>query len=153
MIVSQRERRAGPYPLTWEIPAGILAGSLLALVLGVHLGRGAANLAAGAGWAWPAPTRLFSSAIGVLQGDAAAGLDRVAPIATPGALLGWMFAVEVAVLVAHLVLMWLCLHRWGPNRTLGVASVDEARRLLGRQRLYAARKVVRPDLYGRKTKP
>ena len=151
-MVSQRERRADPYPLTWEIPAGIFAGSLLALVLGVHLGRGAANLAAGAGWAWPAPTRLFPSAIGVLQGDAAAGLDRVPPPATPDALLVWVFAVEVAVMAAYVVLIWLCLHRWGPNRTLGVASVDEARRLLGRQRLYAARKVIRPDLYGRKAK-
>jgi hypothetical protein len=151
-MVSQRERRADPYPLTWEVPAAILAGSLLALILGVHLGRGAANLAAGAGWAWPSPTRLFPSAIGVLQGDAAAGINRVAPLATPGALLAWVFVVVLAVMAAYVVLIWLCLHRWGPNRTLGVASVDEARRLLGRQRLYAARKVIRPDLYGRKAR-
>ena len=151
-MVSQRERRADPYPLTWEIPAAIFAGSLLALVLGSHLGRGAANLAAGAVWAWPAPTRLFPSAIGILQGDAGAGLNGVAPLATPGALLVWVFAVELAVMAAYVVLIWLCLHRWGPNRTLGVASVDEARRLLGRQRLYAVGKVVRPDLYGSKVK-
>jgi len=65
----------------------------------------------------------------------------------------WVFAVELAVMAAHLVLIWLCLRRWGPNRILGVASVDEVRRLLGRQRLYAARKVIRPDLYGRRAKP
>ncbi len=151
-MVSQRERRADPYPLTWEIPAAVFAGSLLALVLGVHLGRGLANLAAGAGWAWPVPTVLFSSAIGVLHGEPGAGLHDVTPLAPPEALLAWVFAVELIVMVAHVVLIWLCLHRWGPNRTLGVASVDEARRLLGRQRLYTAGKVIRPDLYGRKAK-
>lgn len=151
-MVSQRERRADPYPLTWEIPAAVFAGSLLALVLGVHLGRGLANLAAGAGWAWPVPTLLFSSAIGVLQGEPGAGLHDVAALASPEALLAWVFAVELIVMVAYVVLIWLCLHRWGPNRTLGVASVDEARRLLGRQRLYTAGKVIRPDLYGRKVK-
>ena len=151
-MVSQRERRADPYPLTWEIPAAVFAGLLLALVLGVHLGRGLANLAAGAGWAWPVPTLLFSSAIGVLHGEPGAGLHHVAPLASPDALLAWVFAVELVVMAAYLVLIWLCLHRWGPNRTLGVASVDEARRLLGRQRLYAARRVIRPDLYGERAK-
>jgi hypothetical protein len=151
-MVSQHERRADPYPLTWEIPASVFAGSLLALVLGVQLGRGLANLAAGAGWAWPVPTLLFSSAIGVLQGEPGAGLHEVATPASPEALFAWVFAVELIVMAAYVVLIWLCLHRWGPNRTLGVATVDEARRLLGRQRLYAAGKVIRPDLYGRKVK-
>lgn len=151
-MLSQRERRADPYPLTWEIPLAISAGSLLALVLGVHVGRALANLANGAGWAWPAPTLLFRSAIGVLRGDAGAGLNRVAPLAGPDALLGWVFAVELLVMAVYAVLIWLCLHRWGPNRTLGVASVDEARRLLGRQRLNAARKVIRPDLCVRKAR-
>jgi len=151
-MVSQRERRADPYPLTWEIPLAIFAGSLLALVLGVHLARGLANLAAGAGWAWPAAARLFTSAIDVLEGDPGAGLDHVAPIASPDALLAWVFAVELIVMAAYVVLIWVCLHRWGPNRTLGVATAGEARRLLGRQRLYAARRVIRPDLYGERAK-
>jgi len=149
---SQRERRTDPYPLTWEMPAAIFAGSLLALVLGVHLARALANLAAGAVWAWPTPTLLIRSTIGVLQGDAGAGLDHVAPLAEPDALLVWVFAVELVVMVAYAALTWVWLRRWGPNRTLGVASADEAGRLLGRQRLYAARKVIRPDLYGRKAK-
>lgn len=151
-MVSQRERRADPYPLTWEIPLTTFAGSLLGLVLGVHLGRGLANLTAGAVWAWPAPTLLFPSAIGVLHGDAGAGIDHVAQLASPDALLMWVFAVELVVMVGYAALTWICLRRWGPNRTLGVASADEARRLLGRQRLYAAGKVIRPDLYGSKVK-
>lgn len=149
-MVSQRERRIDPYPWTWEVPVAIFAGSLAALVLGVHLGRGLANLTAGAGWAWPAPTMLFRSAIGVLQGDTGAGLDTVAPITGSDALLAWVLVVEVVVMVGYVVLIWACLHRWGPNRTLGVATTDEARQMLGRQRLHAARRVVRPDLYGTK---
>ena len=39
----QRSRRNDPYPFTWEIPAAIIAGVLLVLVLGVHIGRAAAN--------------------------------------------------------------------------------------------------------------
>jgi len=151
-MVSQRERRTDPYPLTWELPSAIFAGSLLALVLGVHLGRGLANVAAGAGWAWPIPTLLFRSVVGVLQGDAAAGIDPVAPLAAPDALMVWVAAMELVVMVAYVFLIWLCLHRWGPNRALGVATPDEARRLLGRRRLYATRRVIRPDLYGRKAK-
>jgi hypothetical protein len=151
-VVSQRERRTDPYPLTWEIPSAIFAGSLLALVLGVHLGRGLANLAAGGGWAWPAPARLLRGAIDVLRGDAGAGLAGVVPGASPDTLLVWVFAVELVVMAAYVALLWLFLHRWGPNRTLGVAGVDEARRLLGRQRLHAARPIIRPDLYGRRAK-
>ena len=151
-MVSQRERRADPYPLTWEIPVAILTGSLLSLVLGVHLGRAMANLAAGAGWMWPATALLFRGAFGVLQGDAGAGLDSSASLAEPDVLLAWVLAVELVVMAAYVFLTWLCLRRWGPNRVLGLASADEARQLLGRQRLYAARKVIRPDLYGRRAR-
>ena len=151
-MVSQRERRTDPYPLTWEIPVAILTGSLLSLVLGVQLGRAMANLAAGVGWTWPATAQLFRSAFGVLQGDAGAGLDSTASLAEPDALLAWVLAVELVVMAAYVFLTWLCLRRWGPNRVLGLASADEARQLLGRQRLYAARKVIRPDLYGRRAR-
>ncbi|MCA0308839.1 MAG: conjugal transfer protein [Actinobacteria bacterium] len=151
-MVTQQERRTDPYPLTWEIPLAILGGSLLALVLGAHVGRGLANLAAGAGWRWPTTAQLFRSAIDVIQGDAGAGLSSVDPLAEPDALLAWVLAVELVVMATYLFLTWLCLRRWGPTRTLGVATVDEARQLLGRQRLFAARRVIRPDLYGRKAK-
>lgn len=151
-MTTQRERRTDPYPLTWEIPTAVFAGSLLALVLGAQLGRSLANLAAGASWAWPAPTQLFRSTLGILQGDAAAGLGAIAPVAEPDTLLVWVLVIELLVMVVYAVLTWWCLHRWGPNRTLGVATVGEARQLLGRRRLYAARKVTRPDLYRQKVK-
>lgn len=149
-MATQRERRTDPYPMTWEVPVAILAGSLLSLVLGVQLGRAMANLAAGAGWTWPATAQLFRSALGVLQGDAGAGLNSAVLLAEQDALLAWVLGVDLVVMAAYVLLSWLYLRRWGPNRVLGLASADEARQLLGRQRLHAARKVIRPDLYGRR---
>src|SRR5674476_187270 len=70
----QRSRRNDPYPFTWEIPAAIIAGVLLVLVFGVHIGRAAANLLAGAGWGWPDREELFRSLPAILGGDATAGL-------------------------------------------------------------------------------
>jgi hypothetical protein len=42
----QRSRRHNPYPLTWEIPLTVACTVMMALVLGVQLGRGIANLPA-----------------------------------------------------------------------------------------------------------
>ena len=50
--MSQQSRRHDPYPWTWEIPLGIALVILMVLVCGVHLGRGIANVLAGAGWAF-----------------------------------------------------------------------------------------------------
>jgi hypothetical protein len=50
--MSQRSRRHDPYPWTWEIPLGVVLVILMVLVCGVHLGRGIANVWAGAGWAF-----------------------------------------------------------------------------------------------------
>jgi hypothetical protein len=73
--MSQQSRRHDPYPWTWEIPLGIILVILMVLVCGVHLGRGIANVWAGAGWAFPRRVELFRSLPAVLAGDATAGLD------------------------------------------------------------------------------
>ena len=73
--MSQQSRRRDPYPWTWEVPLGIVLVILMVLVCGVHLGRGIANVWAGAGWAFPTRVELFRSLPAVLAGDAAAGLD------------------------------------------------------------------------------
>ncbi len=49
--MSQQSRRHDPYPWTWEIPLAVAVVILMVLVCGVHLGRGIANVLAGAGWA------------------------------------------------------------------------------------------------------
>lgn len=144
----QIERRQNPYPLTWEVPAGILATAALLLVLGVHLGRGLANWSADAGWHWPQPTALFTSLPAILGGDADAGLPTaLAGAATPSELLGWVIAAEILILLAGIILTAAGLRRWGPGRLKGMATPAEAEASLGVSRLRRVRRVIRPDLY------
>lgn len=62
-------------------------------------------------------------------------------------MLGWIAAVEVMFLLAAGAVSYWVLGRWGPGRVRGVASGEEAERLLGRSRLYRVRRIIRPDLY------
>ena len=146
--MSQQSRRHDPYPWTWEIPLGIVLVMLVVLVCGVHLGRGIANVWAGAGWAFPRRVELFRSLPAVLRGDAAAGLDGLnGPVSSPSAVWTWAVATEVMLLAVGVWLSKLVLDRWGPGRPRGMASRGEAERLLGVTRLRKVRSVVRPDLY------
>jgi hypothetical protein len=148
--MSQQSRRRDPYPWTWEIPLGIVLVILMALVCGVHLGRGIANVWAGAGWAFPTRVELFRSLPAVLAGDAAAGLDGLnGAVASPSAVRTWVVATEVMLLAVSLLLLKLVVDRLGPGRLRGMASRGEAERLLGVTRLRKVRSVVRPDLYGK----
>jgi hypothetical protein len=146
----QRSRRHDPYPFTWEIPAAIIAGVLLVLVLGIHIGRAAANLLAGAGWGWPARDELFRSLPAILGGDGGAGLPRAFHGgAGQSALWTSIGACELLLLI---LLGWgfkIGLDRWGPHRVQGMATRTEAEQMLGRTRLRKASAVVRPDLYGK----
>ena len=147
--MSQQSRRHDPYPWTWEIPLGIALVILMVLVCGVHLGRGIANVWAGAGWAFPRRVELFMSLPAVLAGDAAAGLDGLnGSMSSPSALRMWVVATEVMLLAVSVLLLKLVLDRWGPPRLRGMASRGEAERLLGVTRLRKVRSVLRPDLHG-----
>ena len=142
-----RQDRRDPYPWTWEPAlAGLLACGLL-LMLSVQLGRGIACVAVGAGFCWPSRESLVPSVWPVLSGDATAGL--AAPVEVSGGVL--IASISTAslclLLVAETVAVWL-VRRWGPGSLKGVASPGEVERLLGRRRLYRARRIVRPDLYG-----
>ena len=149
----QRARRNDPYPFTWEIPAAIIAGGLLVLALGIHIGRAGANLLAGAGWGWPVREELFRSLPGILGGDGGAGL--------PGAFRGgagqtvlWtsIGITELLLLVVLGCALKVGLDRWGPHRVQGMATRAEAEQMLGRTRLRKAGAIVRPDLYGKERK-
>jgi hypothetical protein len=146
----QRSRRNDPYPFTWEIPAAIIAGVLLVLVFGVHIGRAAANLLAGAGWGWPARKELFRSLPAILGGDGGAGIPRVLHGgAGQSALWTSIGACELLLLI---LLGWgfkIGLDRWGPHRVQGMATRAQAEQMLGLPRLRKASAVVRPDLYGK----
>lgn len=149
----QLARRHDPYPWTWEPLAlwGLML--LMVLLIGVQAGRGLANWIAGAGFTWPPSSDLFTSLFAVIGGDSAAGLahpNRLGHLASPGLLHGSLILTEVVFLAAYGVATFFLLRTWGPWRVLGMASREEAERLLGRTRLRRVAGVVRPDLYGGK---
>lgn len=146
----QRSRRSNPYPLTWEIPVGIILAVLLLLVLGVHAGRAVANLVAGSGLTMTPRAELLTSLPGLLSGNSAAGLDP-SPVPVAGAGLLWACIAFVEVVITTL-LAWAGRHAWsswGPGRVDGVASRAELDQVLGLGRLRKVAPVVRPDLYGK----
>lgn len=144
----QTNRLRDPYPLTWEIPVGAAATTLLLAVLGVQLGRSLAHWTAGGGWVWPRGRALFTSLAAILSGHAAAGLDR-APVPSAGqtAVIGWIVVVEVLLAAVVVTTTLLLLRRWGPGRMRGMATPQQARSTLGPGRLRRVRTIIRPDLY------
>ena len=143
----QRERIEDQYPWTWEIPLAVVCGVVVLGVVAGQLGRSVANWFAGAGWLWPAPDKLVTSIPALLAGDAAAGLSGIHPVASAGILWAWLGVtglVTTTLLTMAGVWAW---HRWGPARMRGMATVAEAHELLGEDRLWNVRHVVRPDLY------
>lgn len=152
----QLARRRDPYPWTWEPFALWALILLMVLVVGLQVGRGLANWIAGAGFTWPHTDYVVTSVIAVIRGDAAAGLtnadhlEQLGQLADPGLLHGSLILTELAFLVGYTVATFLVLRTWGPWRVLGMASREEAERLLGRTRLRKVASVVRPDLYGGK---
>lgn len=143
----QRERVEDQYPWTWEIPLAIVCALAVVGVVVCQLGRSVANWFAGAGWRWPTPDRLVSSVPGVLAGDAAAGLPDVHHAASAAALWGWLAVVSLLMIAAIAVAGVMAWRRWGPGRMRGMATITEAHELLGKDRLWKVRHVVRPDLY------
>ncbi|MBK8463946.1 MAG: hypothetical protein IPL36_13325 [Nigerium sp.] len=143
----QRERVEDQYPWTWEVPLAFVCGLVVLGVFACQLGRSVANWFAGAGWRWPTPDRLVSSLSGVLAGDAAAGLPGVHQAASATSLWGWLTVVGLLMVTATAVAGLLAWRRWGPGRMRGMASIPEAHELLGEDRLWKVRHVVRPDLY------
>jgi hypothetical protein len=158
----QRERRRDPYPWTWEPPAAAALGVLLVALVGIQLGRSLANLLAGAGWTWPdldaggglsSPlgTAFWTSLSGVVTGDAAAGLPGPTPTDVVGPRLLWG-SIAVTELALLAVVGWAVAYiyqRWGPGRMRGMATAEEAEKILGVTRLRNLAPIVRPDLYGK----
>jgi len=146
----QRARRYDPHPAPWEVPLAIVVGALLLMVVGIHVGRGVANLLSVGVWELPDRAVWFSSLPGLLGGDASAGLTATHLTATsPTMLWSCIAAVELAVLVLVVAGVTAGLRLWGPSKVQGVATRAEAERLLGRSRLRRNAAVVRPDLYGK----
>lgn len=146
----QRSRRQDPYPVTWEVPAGITVAAVLVAVLGLQVGRALANLLAGGWWGFPDREHLFTGLPALLAGDGGAGLSSVEGVlASPRMLWISIIAVELALLLLIGFGLKLALERWGPRRTQGLATASEAAKLLGRSRLRRHAAIIRPDLYGK----
>jgi hypothetical protein len=148
----QRERVQDQYPWTWEIPLAIVCALLVVGVAACQLSRSVANWFAGAGWRWPTPNKLVTSVPGLLAGNAAAGLPDMHHTANAAALWGWLIGVALLTAVGFTLVSSWAWRRWGPGRMRGMATITEAHELLGEDRLWKVRHVVRPDLYpaGRK---
>jgi hypothetical protein len=144
----QTDRRRDPYPFTWEIPVGVLAAVLISGMLGVQVGRSLAHWFAGAGWHWPTGRALLTSTPAILTGHPTAGLNLApVPVASAGAVVGWIVATEVVLCIALFAVAILALRRWGPARMKGMATPSEAEATLGISRLRKQRRIIRPDLY------
>jgi protein-S-isoprenylcysteine O-methyltransferase Ste14 len=143
----QRERVQDQYPWTWEIPLAVVCGVLVVGVGVLQLGRSLVNWFAGAGWQWPAPDKLVASIPALLAGDAAAGLSGVQHPASAAALWVWLTVVGLFTITASTLACVWAWRRWGPGRMRGMATTTEAHQLLGEDRLWKVRHVVRPDLY------
>lgn len=149
----QQERRANPYPWTWEVPLLVSVMVILIHMLALQPARAIANFLAGAGWQVPARENLFTSAPRLLEGDAGAGLDGSGPYASSSALWTWVGLTQLALLVAVVFTLLWATRRWGPGRVQGMATAAEAEQLLGVSRLRRNAAIIRPDLYGTKGQP
>ena len=143
----QQERVLDQYPWTWEIPLAVVCAIIALGVVICQLGRSFANWFAGAGWRWPTLDKLVTSLPGLLAGDAAAGLTGVHLVASPGALWTWLGVTGLLTTMLLTVTGKRAWHRLGPARMRGMATVAEAHELLGEDRLWKVRHVVRPALY------
>lgn len=147
----QQDRRANPYPWTWEIPTAVALMVVLVMTLAVHAARAIANAVAGAGWQLTVREELFTSLPGLLGGDAGAGLfGPSSRYASAGALWVWIVLTEVVVLVVVVLVLRWGLAQWGPGRVQGMATATESEQLLGISRLRRNAAIIRPDLHSKK---
>lgn len=142
----QRERAADQYPWTWEVPAVVICGIVVVAAVSCQLGRAIANWFAGGGWTWPSPALWFTTLPGLATGNAAAGIS-IARHATAVSLWVWMTVTcLLGLALSGAVTAWVQ-RRWGAGELRGVATVADARAVLGVDRLYRVRRIIRPDLY------
>ncbi len=149
---AQRGRDPQPMGRGGEVALVALAGVALLLVLAALVGLGVAAALFGGGWVWPAGNDTVGSvAGGLLSGHPGAGLPSAAAARVPASSVVYGVIAVVEVLTVALaalvgVLFWRY-HRPGDARR-GMATRDEAARVLGTGRLQAAKAVLRPDLRG-----
>jgi hypothetical protein len=100
-------------------------------------------------WTWEIPLAIFVAILILVVFGVHGLVDLHGALASPSSLLICVGATELILLAATVVLIKLGVDRWGPGRTMGVATRADAEKLLGVARFRRSRKIVRPDLYGK----
>lgn len=146
--MSQRARRRNPYPWTWEPAASVLGILFVVALTGLQTGRTLTNGLTTGHWQLAPPTTWATTALTLLRGDAAAGLDPRPDLAASAAAL-WLAtgAVETVLLSGTVLAVRWGWRRWNPWRPQGFATPAEADRVLGLQRLRHTAHLIRPDLH------
>lgn len=147
----QLERRRDPQPWGWAESLGVLVLFLIYALMVVQLARAIANLLARDGFTFGPRAALFRSSLGILTGDAGAGLPPHHRYAGTTLLAVVLVLVLVAASVLYVWGLIWCLREWGPLRVMGMATRADTERVLGRTRVSKAAPVIRPDLYGRRS--
>ena len=153
-MIIQQHRARDPQPISRGGEAALvaLAGGLLLLAVAALTGLGVAAALFGGGWVWPRGAVTIGRVLaGLLTGHPGRGLEPALTGKVPGqlAVYSCVAATELALLglaAVGAVLGWRY-HRPGDSRR-GMASRTEAAQVLGRTRLWHARSIIRPDLYG-----
>ncbi len=129
-----------------------LLGAASLLVVAAFAGVAAASAVFGGGAAWPSSPTWLEALMGLVSGDPGAGYPAAAAKRLPGN--GVVYAcIAVAELIALVAAAGgaaavLQIRRPGGARR-GMATRGEAAAVLGRSRLWTARRILRPDLYAR----
>ncbi|MEP7194225.1 MAG: conjugal transfer protein [Actinomycetota bacterium] len=150
---SIRRERRDPLPLTWELPAAATLAWVAVAATLLPAARGAATWLTGAGWVWPKQgTGLTVSLAGLLTGHPGAGLTTADATRLPASGVVYLLVVlaEVAWLILSLLAAGIWWRTWGPGTHEGLADRFEVEKVLGRSRIRRDRKVIRPDLYGKR---
>jgi hypothetical protein len=153
-MTAPQQRRRDPQPIgqCWEAAAAILGSALLVLGLTALCGLGVASALFGRGWVWPSGTGAMGHVIGgLLTGHPGRGLDprQARLVAGPVGVYLCVAVCELTAIAAGLTggVLVTRYRRPGDARG-GMATRGEAEQALGISRLRAARKIIRPDLYG-----
>lgn len=145
---SRRERFGSqPVPLTWELPALLVATTLACVVMTPLVVQGLTCALLTGRFAWPSG-EVATALDGLVRGDFGAGLPtRVAQGLPPDAAM-WATTLAAEILVLGSILLfgkWLRdLAGMGPHR--GLATPGQAAEALGLKTLRQKTSVVRPDL-------
>lgn len=153
---ARRDRFAThPVPLTWEIPAAVTLAVLFLLALTPLVVQALVVWLVAGTFGWPT-SNLGDALLGLAGGRFGDGLPPTLATRLPSDAHMWALTVfaEVAVIGTALVLaLRLRSLVSATSARHGLATSAQATEALGLSRLRSSAAVIRPDLYGRRSRP